>query len=198
MTSDPENYGKITVRVLPTNSQTLGPKQAQDTMDSSDQVARDRSLWQNTNEVMNGNLLTLPVGGGKILYVEPMYTKRKGQQSAFPKLLRVLVSYDGKIGYAPTVAEALSQVGINPREASDLEESDVSPDEATKDEEQPAEDKGDSTSTPAPSGDLTAAIERINKALNGVRAARDGSHEEYGRALDELDRAVAEYQKNYQ
>lgn len=198
VTSDPENYGKITVRVLPTNSQTLGPKQAQDTMDSSDQVARDRSLWQNTNEVMNGNLLTLPVGGGKILYVEPMYTKRKGQQSAFPKLLRVLVSYDGKIGYAPTVAEALSQVGINPREASDLKEAGVSVDETEGNANKPADDQSGNAPASAAPGDAQAAIERINKALNGVRAARDGSHEEYGRALDELDRAVAEYQKNFQ
>ncbi len=29
VSSDPENYGKITVRVLPTDTQTQGPKQAQ-------------------------------------------------------------------------------------------------------------------------------------------------------------------------
>ncbi|MHD0149509.1 hypothetical protein ACQX5E_02795, partial [Corynebacterium diphtheriae] len=32
------NYGKITVRVLPTDTLTQGPKQAQDTMMSSDQI----------------------------------------------------------------------------------------------------------------------------------------------------------------
>ncbi len=113
VTSDPENYGQITVRVLPTNTQTQGPKQAQDTMMSSDQIARDRTLWEGTNTLHNGNLLTLPVGGGEILYVEPIYSQRKDQESAFPKLLRVLVSYDGQVGYAPTIAEALQQVGID-------------------------------------------------------------------------------------
>src|SRR5690625_3275069 len=44
--SDPESYGDITVRVLPTDTQTQGPKQAQDAMMSSDQVARDMTLWR--------------------------------------------------------------------------------------------------------------------------------------------------------
>ena len=43
VSSDPDTYGDITVRVLPTNTQTQGPKQAQDAMMSSDQVARDRT-----------------------------------------------------------------------------------------------------------------------------------------------------------
>ncbi|TRM14129.1 membrane protein, partial [Corynebacterium silvaticum] len=119
VSSDPDNYGKITVRVLPTDTLTQGPKQAQDTMMSSDQIASDRTLWKDTNDLFNGNLLTLPVGDGDILYVEPLYSQRKNQASAFPKLLRVLVSYQGKVGYAPTIAEALSQVGIDPKEAQD-------------------------------------------------------------------------------
>ena len=62
VSSDPETYGDITVRVLPTNTQTQGPKQAQDTMMSADEVAQDRTLLEGTNVVTNGNLLTLPVG----------------------------------------------------------------------------------------------------------------------------------------
>lgn len=68
--SDPDSYGEITVRVLPTNTQTQGPKQAQDAMMSSDQVARDMTLWRGSNDLHNGNLLALPVGGGEILYME--------------------------------------------------------------------------------------------------------------------------------
>ena len=34
----------------------------------------------------------------------------------------------------------------------------------------------------------------INDALTGLEDARDGSHEEYGRALDDLDRAVKRFQ----
>ena len=93
---------------------------------SSGEIARERTLLEGSNELKNGNLLTLPVGDGQILYVEPVYSERKGQDSAFPKLLRVLVSYKGQVGYAPTIAEALSQVGIDASAATDIKEVDGS------------------------------------------------------------------------
>lgn len=201
VSSDPETYGKITVRVLPTNALTQGPKQAQDTMMSSDQIASDQTLWRNSNDLFNGNLLTLPVGGGEILYVEPLYSQRKGQESAFPKLLRVLVSYKGQVGYAPTISEALAQVGIDPKAAQDLAEADLgaaaaapSSDDATDSDD--AESTEESTTSDAASvpADEAAAVKGINDALRKLDAARDGSNEEYGRALDELDRAVKAYQ----
>ena len=200
--SDPENYGKITVRVLPTNTLTQGPKQAQDTMISSDQVSRDQTLWNATADLTYGNLLTLPVGESEILYVEPIYSKRKGQESAFPKLLRVLVSYQGQVGYAPTVSEALAQVGIDPRAAQDIEEAeDVAtspPANSNNKSDNAASSTAPSTSglpTPAAAPPNEAeAIAGINKALEDVRSARDGTHEEYGRALDALDKAIADYQ----
>ncbi|MGV3161323.1 UPF0182 family protein [Corynebacterium sp. 32222D000AT] len=199
-TSDPQNYGKITVRVLPTDTQTQGPKQAQDAMMSSDQVARDRSLWEGTNELENGNLLALPVGGGEILYLEPIYSKRADQESAFPKLLRVLISYKGRVGYAPTISEALEQVGIDPEAAQDIEEVGGRGGSGDKpDADSSGDDKGQEASTSDPASapaDSAAgdAISGINDALKGIEDARGGSHEEYGRALDKLDEAVKRYQ----
>lgn len=199
VSSDPENYGDITVRVLPTNTQTQGPKQAQDAMMSSDQVARDRTLWEGTNDLHNGNLLALPVGGGEILYLEPIYSQRKDQASAFPKLLRVLVSYKGRVGYAPTIGDALEQVGIDAKAAQNIEEVDGDSEDkdGAKDEKNKNESKDDKPSAPASapsSSDQAGAIDDINKALKGLEDARDGSFEEYGRALDELDKAVESYQ----
>ena len=199
VSSDPENYGDITVRVLPTNTQTQGPKQAQDAMMSSDQVARDRTLWEGTNDLHNGNLLALPVGGGEILYLEPIYSQRKDQASAFPKLLRVLVTYKGRVGYAPTIGDALEQVGIDAKAAQNIEEveGDSEDKDGAKDEKNKNESKDDKPSAPASapsSSDQAGAIDDINKALKGLEDARDGSFEEYGRALDELDKAVESYQ----
>lgn len=205
VSSDPDTYGDITVRVLPTNTQTQGPKQAQDAMMSSDQVARDRTLWEGTNDLHNGNLLALPVGGGEILYLEPIYSQRKDQASAFPKLLRVLVSYKGRVGYAPTIGDALEQVGIDAKSAQDIEEieGDSGDDDADKDSSSAdkKDEKKKSTEESAPasaprSSDEAGAIEDINKALKGLEDARGGSFEEYGRALDELDKAVESYQKS--
>lgn len=205
VSSDPDTYGDITVRVLPTNTQTQGPKQAQDAMMSSDQVARDRTLWEGTNDLHNGNLLALPVGGGEILYLEPIYSQRKDQASAFPKLLRVLVSYKGRVGYAPTIGDALEQVGIDAKSAQDIEEieGESGDDDADKDSSSAdkKDEKKESTEESAPasaprSSDEAGAIEDINKALKGLEDARNGSFEEYGRALDELDKAVESYQKS--
>lgn len=208
VSSDPDSYGRITVRVLPTQTQTQGPKQVQDTMESSDQISRDRTLWEGTNDLRHGNLLTLPVGDGEILYVEPLYTQRRGQDTAFPKLLRVLVSYNGQIGYAPTISAALEQVGIDPVAAQDLgemvdgEAGGTLHDDASGRDSQKESTSGTSESTSATtptqapasgSGREGEAIQRINDALNGVERARSGSHEEYGRALDELDAAIANY-----
>ena len=74
--SDPENYGKITVLRLPTDTQTQGPQQTQNSMISDTRVASERTLLERSNRIQYGNLLTLPIADGGILYVEPMYTER--------------------------------------------------------------------------------------------------------------------------
>ena len=162
---------------------------------SSDQVARDMTLWRGSNDLHNGNLLALPVGGGEILYLEPIYSQRKDQASAFPKLLRVLVSYKGRVGYAPTVDAALEQVGINSDAVQDIEVVDDGGDTST--DEQPVDeapaDEEETPAAPLPEN-ADEALNSINDALTGLEDARDGSHEEYGRALDELDRAVQRFQ----
>ncbi|MGA9869664.1 MAG: UPF0182 family protein, partial [Rhodococcus sp. (in: high G+C Gram-positive bacteria)] len=116
--SDPDNYGKFTVLQLPTDTQTQGPQQAQNSMTSDSRVASDRTLLQQSNNIQYGNLLTLPIADGGILYVEPLYTERNtASTSTFPQLTRVLVSYrepgsDGgvRVGYAARLSEALDQV----------------------------------------------------------------------------------------
>jgi uncharacterized membrane protein (UPF0182 family) len=65
-------------------------------------------LRQGASDVLNGNLLTLPVGGG-ILYVQPVYLKSTGETS-YPTLQRVLVAFGDKVGFAPTLDAALKQL----------------------------------------------------------------------------------------
>ena len=118
--SDPEGYGKLTVLQLPTDTLTQGPVQIQNSMISDTRVASERTLLERSNRIEYGNLLTLPIADGGVLYVEPLYTERISttpNSSTFPQLARVLVSFrepraDGgvRIGYAPTLAEALDQV----------------------------------------------------------------------------------------
>jgi len=58
-------------------------------------------------------LLTLPIGDGGVLYVEPLYAQRKGQESAYPKLIRVMVMYNDRLGYGRSLSAALEQVGLD-------------------------------------------------------------------------------------
>lgn len=198
VSSDPETYGHITVRALPTDTQTMGPKQAQDTMMSSGEVANERTLLEGSNVVLNGNLLTLPVGGDEILYVEPVYTQLQGQQTAFPKLLRVLVSYRGQVGYGATVSEALAEVGIDPSAATQIS-GEPQADGAGPGDGKPEDENAPTSPTepgPVDSAKRDEAVGRIDDALKRLRDAQeDGDFAAQGQALSDLDAAVRDYQR---
>jgi len=70
--------------------------------------------------VTEGNLITLPVGGG-LVYFEPLYVSQaaNGSSGAYPTLQGMLVYYNGQVGYAPTLQQALAKVfGTAPVPAS--------------------------------------------------------------------------------
>ena len=118
--SDPENYGKLTVLQLPTATLDPRPSTNPELDDLRHPRGVERTLLERSNRIQYGNLLTLPIADGGVLYVEPLYTERIStapNSSTFPQLSRVLVgvrepSADGglRVGYAPTLAEALDQV----------------------------------------------------------------------------------------
>jgi uncharacterized membrane protein (UPF0182 family) len=109
VSSDPQDYGQFRVLRLPTADQPKGPVQVQNEWRSTDEVTENRTLFNNPNvNVRYGNLLTLPVADG-MLFVEPIYIEQK-DENAFPQLARVLVYFGGKVGFAPTVDEALDEV----------------------------------------------------------------------------------------
>lgn len=104
-----EGYGKLRLLAIPRELSVPGPGQAQQNFDSNATVSQALNLLrQGASEVKNGNLLSLPVGGG-ILYVQPVYVQSSGQTS-YPTLRKVLVAFGDKVGFADTLAEALDQV----------------------------------------------------------------------------------------
>ncbi|KAA0024052.1 membrane protein [Antrihabitans cavernicola] len=207
--SDPDGYGKFTVLQLPTDSQTQGPQQTQNSMTSDTRVASERTLLQNANKIQYGNLLTLPIAAGGILYVEPLYTERNTNESTFPQLSRVLVSYREpgaqggvKVGYAPTLAEALDQVfGAGTGGAATAPGGDAaSAPPAGSAEAPPANEQAGATppvgpipGAPAPNKD--AAVAELNAALGNVRSAQSsGNLADLGGAFDRLQKAIDAYQ----
>jgi uncharacterized membrane protein (UPF0182 family) len=178
---DPQNYGKITVLELPSESQTLGPEQVQNRFVSSAEVSKELNLLrQSETDVRFGNLLTLPVGGG-LLYVEPVYIERANRQATFPQLNRVLVAYGDRIGYDPTLRGALSQVfGAGAGDAASADQQTRPP-------------NAGAAPPPASAGtaqDMRQAVTDIGDALKRLRAAQAaGDFKEQGRALADLDAA---------
>src|ERR1700744_2247380 len=108
--SDPSTYGKITV--LPIPGQVNGPKLSNNAITTDPAVSQDLGVIgrDNQNRIRWGNLLTLPVAQGGLLYVEPVYASPGASDAAssYPRLIRVAMMYNDKIGYGPTVSDALT------------------------------------------------------------------------------------------
>jgi uncharacterized membrane protein (UPF0182 family) len=100
------NYGKLRLLTLPASTIVPGPGQVQNAFSTDAEVGRLLNiLRQGSTQVLNGNLLTLPVGGG-LLYVQPVYIKSTGETS-FPLLKKVLVAFGDKIAFEDTLNDAL-------------------------------------------------------------------------------------------
>ena len=112
--SNPQStaYGTIRVLQLPQDTTIRGPQQVQNDFESNATVASALTLLrQGGSRVTQGNLITLPVGGG-LLYFEPVYVSQaaSGSSGAYPTLQGMLTYYNGQVGYGPTLASALAQV----------------------------------------------------------------------------------------
>ncbi len=193
--SDPDTYGQITVLKLPTDTQTQGPQQVQNSMLSAPSVSKERNLLgQQSTKIEYGNLLTLPVGQGGLLYVEPLYIERSAQSSSFPQLARVLVSYNGQVGYASTLSEALDQVFGAGAGSGTTAPASPAPGGSTA---TPTAPQAPSAGTPAPSGQsVEQAVTNLNNALAELKTAQSsGDFGQFGQALTKLDAAVKAYQQ---
>jgi uncharacterized membrane protein (UPF0182 family) len=106
--SDPQSqtYGSMHVLDLPSSSLVPGPGQVHNDFHSFPAAATQTSLLdQHGSHVVEGNLLTLPLGGS-FVYVQPLYV-RSTAATSFPTLKRVLVDWNGTIAYEPTLQSAL-------------------------------------------------------------------------------------------
>ena len=167
------NYGKITVLQLPRSTNIAGPSQVASNFEAKPEVANSLSLLrQGGSDVVLGNLLTLPVGGG-LLYVQPVYVKATSNTAAYPLLQKVLVSFGDVIGFDSSLKGALDQVfGGNSGTSSSGTPTTSSTDNA--------------------SADLKSALQSAKQAIaDGNAALAKGDFAAYGRAQDRLKAALA-------
>jgi len=105
------DYGMIRILQLPQSTAILGPEQVQSKFETFATASKELSLFRTGgSRVMLGNLVTVPLAGG-LLSAEPVYLQPSapGNTGAYPTLQRVFTYYNGSVGYAPTLTEALAQ-----------------------------------------------------------------------------------------
>jgi uncharacterized membrane protein (UPF0182 family) len=111
--SNPQaGYAQLRILALPQDAATLGPQQVQNIFESNAVASKDLSLYrQGGSTVIYGNMIALPVAGG-LLYTEPVYIQAAGGNAGgtYPTAPRVLAYFNGQVGYAGTLREALAQV----------------------------------------------------------------------------------------
>ncbi|WP_313675065.1 UPF0182 family protein, partial [Mycolicibacterium sp.] len=207
--SDPETYGKITVLTIP--GQVNGPKLAFNAISTDTAVSQDLGVIgrDNQNRIRWGNLLTLPVSQGGLLYVAPVYASPGASDAAstYPRLIRVAMLYNDRVGYGPTVSAALDAIFGSGAGATA-----TGPAPATG-PGAPAAKPADGSETPAAVAELptppvaaltpggatlspakAAALNDVQSALGAVRdAQRSGNFAQYGAALQRLDEAMNKF-----
>jgi len=167
------DYGKITVLQLPRSTNIAGPSQVASNFEAKPEVANSLSLLrQGGSDVVLGNLLTLPVGGG-LLYAQPVYVRATSNAAAYPLLQKVLVSFGDQIGFSDTLKGALDQVFAGNSGTSET---------------------GASTGSGKPitgSNDLANALANAKQAFaDGQAALAKGDFAAYGKAQDRLKAAI--------
>ncbi|OBK75930.1 UPF0182 family protein [Mycobacterium sp. 1164985.4] len=218
--SDPDTYGKLTVLTIP--GQVNGPKLAFNAISTDTAVSQDLGVIgrDNQNRIRWGNLLTLPVAQGGLLYVAPVYASPGASDAAssYPRLIRVAMMYNDKVGYGPTVRDALTELfgpgadatatGPAPLAGSGGQQpaAQTPPDGQPPAGRTPANQEGRAPEVPTPvavppsgpvqlSGPKAAALQEVNTALDSLRQAQQsGDFAEFGEALQRLDDAMERYQ----
>ncbi len=147
--------------------------------------AKDISDFQRSQEVKYGNLLTLPVAGG-LLYAEPLYLRNKEQKGSYPTLQRVLLMYGTCLAFERTLGEGLTALAER-RNCS----GEAAPGEPGT-EPPPTTGAPPDTSDP----DVARAVANLKKAIANLRKAQQsGDFEAYGKALEELEKAINEFER---
>ena len=183
-----EGYGKLRLLTLPEDDNVPGPGQVQAKFNSDPTVSQSLNLLkQGQSDVINGNLLTVPVGGG-LLYVQPVYVKSTGNTS-YPVLQKVLVAFGDQIAFQDTLDLALDVLfgGDSGAEAGDNE---VDP---TAEPTTQPEEGGEPTTPTAPSDEVQALLNEAKVLIQNKQAAlAEGDWAAYGAADAQLAEIIAQ------
>jgi len=166
VSSDPVDYGTIRVLDLPNQTVINGPGNVESAIQSDARFGPTLTLLdQQGSQIIIGNLLTLPVGDS-FLFVEPFYAEATSGQT-FPTLKYVVVVYGDKVGFAPTLADAVSQAlagggGVTIPTQGNNPTTSTSPPPASSQSPGPT----------APVGNIGVLADKVKADADAVRAAQ--------------------------
>ncbi|SFM45887.1 UPF0182 family protein [Thermodesulforhabdus norvegica] len=96
VSSDGENYGKITLFAFPKDIQVYGPSQVNALIDQDTYVSQQFTLWdQIGSAVERGKMIILPYSGS-VFYIQPVYLKATTRLK-IPELKRVIVAFEDMV-----------------------------------------------------------------------------------------------------
>jgi len=191
-------YGKFTLLTIATSDNVWGPGQVQATVKSDPNVSTKLNQLRigGATQVQEGNLLTIPVGGG-MLYVEPVYVKSTGSTS-YPLLQEVIVSFGGKIAMEPTLDAALDDLfGGSSGAVTGDQNTPTTPSTPTTPPSDGTTTPPTGTPTPTPTTPATGgtalqqAIQDAQTAYDDAQTAlKNGDWTAYGEAQTRLQQAL--------
>jgi len=187
-----EGYGTLRVLELPRDTTIPGPGQVQNSFSTDTEAQTTLNLLrQGDSAVINGNLLTVPVGGG-LLYVQPVYVQAK-EGTKLPLMLKVFVAFGDEVGFADTLQGALDQVfGAGAAEGPGSEEPGTG-DPGTEEPgtEEPGTEEPTTPEQQAAQQALDTALTKAQQAIiAGQEALAVGDFAAYGQAQDDLAAAL--------
>jgi uncharacterized membrane protein (UPF0182 family) len=161
-----DDYGKLRLLTLPNEITVPGPGQVQAQFNGDPTISAELNLLrQGQSTVLNGNLLTLPVGGG-LLYVQPVYVRSTGETS-YPLLQKVLVAFGDQIAFEDTLDTALN-VLFQGDSGANAGDTGVPPVDAPTGDEPATEPDADGEATPPSTQTGDPAVDAQLETLLGV------------------------------
>lgn len=107
--NDGTSYGQLITYRLPESTAILGPQQIGNLIQENSAISSQFTLWnQSGSQVLQGNLLAVPVGGS-FLYFEPVYL-RASSTSSFPQFKKVILADSSTVVWDDTLSGALNQL----------------------------------------------------------------------------------------
>ena len=212
--NDPENYGKMEVFEVRSNTQIDGPALFNSNIQTEEEISQRITLLnQNGSTVKPGNLLLIPIENS-LLYVRPLFIEATGS-TPVPELQLVIVGVGPTVVIDETFEDALERAipdldvdldvaeSINGDAAPDPPDDGATPDDGGT--ETPDDDGADPPTTTEPArpdpGDDASLIELIEAARDAFddadAALRRGDLAAYEEAIERAEEFVRRAEENF-